>query len=416
MIRQDLPQRFGFATPTVDPAFGHMVQALDEFRDTYVGQNLAAENREAARLAASKLPSKRWPQTYARRMRLCQVEPEHELPAVWLAMAEQGVKQDRATIQEFLRANCEAQLGQSSLDNRAPECTADLSKDMGQLRFMSGPSNVDVGISIFMLSSPSADLAAKISASTGMYDQQMQSTTTLTMTEVMDLKKAQRFKLPTNFIEVKNVSWGYHHFLAVILGFEHTLTIAFGKLVRLLESQEQYLHPIFDGSVHHCSGLLRGVQINVHEWLAETLAGRVADTPKFHQVVQNIKRQCWMVPSMPRDFLEMVKGTEEPRPASTSTKGSATATNAATPTRTYNLKAPASALNLNVVPLQPKFQAYNFIDAHGMPPKNDKGQAMCLNFHVLGKCYRNCRRKSDHRKHTETDSKKLAKYLASAVP
>jgi hypothetical protein len=93
-----------------------------------------------------------------------------------------------------------------------------------------------------MVSFPNGDLAAKISTSSGLYDQKMQGTTSLTLNEVMDVKKAQKFQLPTNFIKVKNVCWCYHRFLAVMLGFGHNIPKAFGKFVRSLEGHKQLLH------------------------------------------------------------------------------------------------------------------------------------------------------------------------------
>jgi hypothetical protein len=56
MARQDLPLRFAYGVQVADPALGQVVQALQGFQDTYVGQNQAPAAREAARDAANKLP------------------------------------------------------------------------------------------------------------------------------------------------------------------------------------------------------------------------------------------------------------------------------------------------------------------------------------------------------------------------
>jgi hypothetical protein len=408
MARQDLPLRFSYGVQVADPALGQVVQALQGFQATYVGQNQAAAEREAVRDAASKLPSKRWPETYNRLLRICLVETEQALPPVWLAMAGQSAKQDRATISQYLSVDCEPQLGQSGLGDRAPEITADLATQLGQLRFISGPNDLDVGMSVFMISFPNARLASKISASAGLYDQQMQGNASFTMDEVVNLKKAQKFCLPTNFIEVKNVCWSYHRFLAVMLGFGHDVTKAFGKLVRLIETNEQQLHQMFDSSVHHCSGLLRFIQIEMHEWLSDTLSMREAMVPTFDVVVSEIKRQRWQVPSLPQDFLDEASAEAKPPAA------------AAMPARglgsSNEVKAPPSALDTAIVPIQPDFAPYAFIKAHGNPPKNERNQFMCLNFHVKAECYKNCSRRGDHKRHSEADSKKLAKYLASTKP
>jgi hypothetical protein len=411
MVRQDLPLRFQFGVQLADPALGQVVQALEGFQNTYLGQAQAAEARELARQAASKLPSKRWPETYARLLRLCNVATEQELPDVWRAMASQGAKQDRQTIQHHLSANCEAQIGQSGSDDRAPEVTADLATQLGQLRFISGPNHLAVGMSIFMVSFPNGDLAAKISTSSGLYDQKMQGTTSRTLDEVMDVKKAQKFQLPTNFIEVKNVCWCYHRFLAVMLGFGHDIPKAFGKLVRSLEGHEQLLHQEFDRNLQYCAGLLRFIQIDMHDWLSDTLAGREAKVPEFDAVVANIKRQCWMVPRMPEEFLDVATTVAE-APIVVASRA-ATPSQSTPAANTNKIKAPLSALSPEIVPIQPNFPAYAFTETHGPPPRNERNQVMCLSFHVKADCWKNCRRKADHKKHSESDSKKLAKYLAS---
>lgn len=304
MAKQDLPLRFQYGVQLADPALGQVVQALEGFRDTYVAREEAAEAREAARQAAINLPSRRWPETYVKLLRLCQVETEQALPAVWKAMAGHSPKLDRATIQQYLSVNCEVHIGPSGADDRIPEITPDLATQLGQLRFISTPSAVEVGLSIFMVSYPDAKLAAKVSASSGLYNQQMQSNAHFTLKEVIDIKKAQKFMLPTDFIGVKYVCWCYHCVLAILLGFEHIITVAFGKLVRVMESNEQRLYRDFKGNVQYCLGFSRFIQIEMYEWMSTTLAGHEAKVPDFTEVVEDIKRQRWQVPSMPADFLD----------------------------------------------------------------------------------------------------------------
>lgn len=136
-----------------------------------------------------------------------------------------------------------------------------------------------------MVSYPSAELAAKVSATSGLYDQQMQLDANFSLDEIIDMKKAQKFKLPTDFIGVKYVCWCYHRLLAILLRFGHPITVAFGRLVRMLENNEQQLHREFEGDVQYCSGILRYIQIEMYEWMAPTLAGRKGKVPDFTEVV-----------------------------------------------------------------------------------------------------------------------------------
>jgi hypothetical protein len=77
------------------------------------------------------------------------------------------------------------------------------------------------------------------------------------------------------------------------------------------------------------------------------------------------------------------------------------------------ITSPAADLDLKLVPLQPKFTPFPFIEKHGHPPHNDKNGPMCLSFHVVGHCVKDCRRSGEHIRHTPAESKRLAEYLAS---
>lgn len=146
----------------------------------------------------------------------------------------------------------------------------------------------------------------------------------------------------------------------------------------------------------------------MHEWLSETLTGHVAEVPPFDQIISDIKRQRWIAPRMPEDALAPVDDVAPAlAPAET------TAPRSAAPRRSNVVHATEAELRQDIVPIIPGFEAGKFIAANGVPPKTDQGQAMCLAFHVAGKCYRNCRRRDDHCKHNDADAKKLAKYLAT---
>jgi hypothetical protein len=118
-----------------------------------------------------------------------------------------------------------------------------------------------------------------------------------------------------------------------------------------------------------------------------------------------------MVPQMPEEFLD-VAATVAEVPLGAASRGAAPSQS--TPAANSNkIKAPLSALSPDIVPIKPNFPAYAFTETHGPPLRNGRNQVMCLNFHVKADCWKSCCRKADHKKHSEADSKKLAKYLAS---
>ena len=79
--------------------------------------------------------------------------------------------------------------------------------------------------------------------------------------------------------------------------------------------------------------------------------------------------------------------------------------------------APANHLD-DLIPVNKQFDPQNFIRQHGSPPSNDRGGAMCLNYHVRGQCRQDCDRgpqqgaKSDHRRHSKSETARLVVYLS----
>jgi hypothetical protein len=142
-----------------------------------------------------------------------------------------------------------------------------------------------------------------------------------------------------------------------MLGFGSDVTMAFGKLVRLIETND---HQMFNSSVHHCSGLLHFIQIEMHKWLSDTLSMRKAMVPAFDVVIGEIKRQRWQVLSLPPDFLDEADVEDKPPAASPTPEKNSSSSLA--------IKAPLSALDTAIVLFQPNFAPYSFIKIHGNPP------------------------------------------------
>jgi hypothetical protein len=121
-----------------------------------------------------------------------------------------------------------------------------------------------VGLSIFVISHPDAETAARVAESVGLYDQQMQDVTNVLLTESFDLRAAQAIKLPTKFIEVKHVCWCYLRLLATIFGMDHVVNVTFSLFVERLQREESRFHLYFDADVERCAGLLRYIQIHTY--------------------------------------------------------------------------------------------------------------------------------------------------------
>lgn len=404
MLRQDFPGIH--ATGSGDQGMAPVVQILEGLRHDLHGRAEAAILREDEQRAASALPSKRWPRSVSKLLRLCMVDAETELPAVWLAMAKDGQKVDRQTIQFFLDDTEDQRLGQSGQADVQPICTTSVAKDLGQLRFIASPDDIDVGISIFVISHPDAETNARVSESVGLYDQQMHNVTNVSLTESIDLRKAQAFRLPTKYIELKHVCWCYLRFLATILGLDHVVTVNFSLFVERLQREESRFHLYFDADVERCAGLLRYIQIHMHEWARSTLANRDARVPPFERALDKIIEQSWKAPLLPAKYITAKK--DKSAAAGSNKQGRASQS------RGTKVEAPASHLDHRLIPYKADFRPAEFIAKHKNVPKNDQGGAMCLSYHVSGTCYDNCRRISDHRKHTEAEASRLLEYMASS--
>jgi hypothetical protein len=146
-------------------------------------------------------------------LRLCQVDNEQNLPPVWFAMAKDGQKVDRQTIQFFLDDTEDERLGQSGQADVQPICTAAVAKDFGQLRFIGSIDDINVGLSIVVISHPDAETAARVAESVGFYDQQMQNATNVSLTEPVDLGRrkpsnSQKSALRSNmYAGATSASW-----------------------------------------------------------------------------------------------------------------------------------------------------------------------------------------------------------------
>ena len=99
ILRMDFPHRYAGTLAAAAIDLGPVVQAFGDLR----ADNAQRENdriaREAATKAASSLPSRRWNDMVAHLSNVCQDLEEVDLPPVWGAMAKNGSKLDRITLQ-----------------------------------------------------------------------------------------------------------------------------------------------------------------------------------------------------------------------------------------------------------------------------------------------------------------------------
>jgi hypothetical protein len=198
ILRQDLPHRFTAGTADLAP----VVQALGLMRAETAAAEASRLVREETKLAAARLPSRRWNAAVRGLLNVCQVDSEDELPELWSQMAQAGPKADRVTIQHQLSTLAVA--GGIRVSDTAT-CGQLLATEMGALRFTTARDDIKRGLSIFITGHPDQDSARAASESAGHYDNLMQGTTGITLADSITLTSAQELKLPTKLIQVKRI-------------------------------------------------------------------------------------------------------------------------------------------------------------------------------------------------------------------
>ena len=249
LLRDDLPLRFGVVAD-----MGQVVQAIGGLR-----ADQAAHTAERIRRAdADKLPSKRWGIQLNQLLSFCHVDDEQNLPVVWRDMAKQGVKRDRATVQFHLTTQTREP---NSLSSRAPICSPDLAKDLGNLIFSAGSADLlENGISIFAISHPDQASEAKASERAGHYDGQMNGTAGLSLQDSIALKAAQRLQLPTTFLQLTWIIQAYHTLLQVVMGDYHPVVTALAAFLAKWQSMDRSLNDLVAANpLGNSTALLRAI-------------------------------------------------------------------------------------------------------------------------------------------------------------
>lgn len=373
--------------------------------------------------AAAVLPSKRWGNALSRLLRLCQVGAETDLPPVWLDMAQHGVKSDINTIRSHLYPP-QPELGPSGLST-PPVCTSEMAKAVGRLEFQTHPNAIETGIHIFGICHPTQASVVQANEIAGLFAEQIQGVTGLTVAENVAFKKAQALLLPTSLLELKHVLFGYHRFLAVLFGPDHPIVRAFGFLTVRLQDDEMELHLYFLQQSQTSGSFLRFIQLRMYYWIETQLkTDDIVPAPDFTTVLSDIALDCWKPPKLPPAYLvpAVAPSVNKVPPLSYAAAAAAVPVHAnaiapspPNPPRADALFNADRALLDPLVRNMPGFHPVRFLEAHGPPPLCDHGGEMCLNFHVRKKCRSSCPRAIDHVKHTPAETTRLNAYLNSPM-
>ena len=415
ILTGDFPHLTGPPPQQLGPLVAELALTRREAADRDTLRRLVDQQTKAA----AALPSKRWGAGLSRLLRLCQIATEGDLPPVWTEMAQHGVKADITTIRAHLHTP-QPDLGPGGVTS-PPVCTTEMAKALGRLEFQTHRDAIETGIHVFGICHPTQDSITKANELAGLFAEQILGVTGISITESVALKKAQDLLLPVSLLELKHVLFGYHRFLAVILGSTHPVVAALGSLTHRLQANEMTYHLFFLNKVSLCACLLRFVQLRMHRWIEDQLSSDlIIPPPVFLTALDDIALDCWTPPSLPCAYL--AKPPPPTRPSYATIAASTTTpllaitslgTPATHPADAYFDVAPH--LRDPTVKELRAFVTRTFIRSHGPPPNNNTGGPMCLNFHVRHRCRFDCDRMGDHRRHTPAETVLLNTYLNSAT-
>jgi hypothetical protein len=423
MLRRELPRLFD-PTPSAPPPnfvlppvtlpeanFGQIVEVLQNLHSDYVTRADAATACEEIRRDRPPpviTPLARWDEALDDLLLICQVANADQLPPLWAAMARQGVKLDRRTLQTHVNRK-DARYKESGEIALPIHISIDLAADLGTLRFAADKASyIGVGLSIFMVSYPTVGAVDCLRKSVELFDRQMDTIASLTLDEARKLRNGQRFTLPTNYLGVEQVCRAYLRLLAATLGFDHPITCAFEPFIVHLVDQRMFLTEYLERDVKRCAGILRHIQIAVHYCLQALQAKKAATLPDFMCIFPQMQRDSWIPTSIPNVTTNVavaappVARNPVPAPAQT--------------TAVVYVHAPSGYINRAVIPIIPNFNPTACMAQRGNPPFNKDGCRMCLRYQVIGFCVANCTRTQDHKKHTPSENTQLAAYLAKTKP
>jgi hypothetical protein len=419
---QDLPQLLGAAammaaaTPT---AFQPIVEALAAIRTDHQTRADSVVMERAATVAAKASPARNFKAAVTRLLRICHVLDETQLPPIWSDLVAAGSK-DFCRVFDAAAPEPPVDPHYSLATVVRPVITTDLAKNIGQLRFFESEDDLEGCLSIFATSFPNQASITAANYHNGLYDHHVAGSILMTLTEAMDLKKAQACNIPTGWLELRQVLGAHHHLLQILLGEAHGTAIAFGNLVQNMDRLAMSKFAPLLKDAKSCAELMFTIHTYMWAWTDEQEATATVLVPKFTALGLQFCLANWAPPRLPSSLWAMVKLPCVAASASPAVAHRQTTTPAArAPTTDTPLKVDtslkAAAEHFEASISHPSLNIKALV-AGMTPPNLTNGQSPCLNYHVRGKCCKGCTPTADHVKHTKEDTSIIAAYLTAAIP
>jgi hypothetical protein len=99
----------------------------------------------------------------------------------------------------------------------------ELARAVVSLQFFDGRDDLEGCLSIFAAVFPDQESVAAANEINGLYDQQAKGSTALSYSDLLDIKKSRRLRLPTSWFQLRLVLGAHHRLLQILVGKQHVV-------------------------------------------------------------------------------------------------------------------------------------------------------------------------------------------------
>jgi len=431
VLQQMLPQ-LSDPPQSLETALTHMAAAL-------IGQTNETRQAREIKLAQDvdpKLPSDRFKVTLPILIEYLQVQNEDDLPPLWHRWANCTKKQDIQVLSDTLHTFARSA---DAFSASVPIVTARLVQDLLMFNFL-GQSIDDIksGLHPFIILDGNAENRQANLETARLYGLLTAGDATISLADLETLTAKETRSVPLTYWELEKSLGMFGNLIAVVLGSNHVLTVAFRDLWTLLQSSARDdIHSAIEYNQRYKPAhILRSIQITFYTWFMHRRSKLTPPTPDLKCIVHQIMMQVYITPILPPElhklanpkkllsssgssFASSVPGTIGTAsltiPTGTSSSSVVSGlTNPTPPTRgsaVFNLQPNATLQSL--LPSNIKIRE---LVGNTSPPQFDAGGEMCISFLVRNTCWTNCKRASQHRANlTAGEQTRLEQHLTNQM-
>jgi hypothetical protein len=410
-------------------SLGEVVQQLRGVRQD-------ASNRSDA--STSKSPQEHYGPTLDVWMQLAHVASEANLQPVHTALASNGKKQTRSTWEQHVSR---AALAERYVGIRVVVPPAVAEKLNRCDWFSYDPDNLSTGINCYQLGGSTRENLASFEEIARTHDLAL-LTGSGDLSQIHQVVNDKTIDIPRTYHQAQTQLKGFRLLLLVAFGGTHTTTLA---LEQFIQSMSAYMEMLYNYKPHAPDHEVLGpalvcqqFRMHFNVWAARQMASPtpVAFPNGVHDMWDQILLgdPSWEKP-IPYTYLRLYRPDPTPySPAVDRGPGGGGGAPAPAPGPAPSpapAAGPRQSVHRNTWP-NAAYEEYArakgdrtlkdlIIQAGDALPKNDRGQEMCLTFHLLGSCNSRCKRRKDHhdieggKRHTPDEDAKLLSWCSRPI-